>query len=224
MTKQKAFKERIRTRMDKTGESYTTARQHLIEKSTQARKSRAPKTIAPISKRNSQTVEHTGRTCEQWYSLLDKWGAMKKKHPEIVRHLIDKHKVDGWWAQTITGGYEQERGLRVPGQRADGTFSVSATKTIATTLTKAYDSFADEDLRSDWLGDFKFDNGTGRRGKSLTGRCPDATRLAISFDKKANGKVQVAVAHEKIYEPEQADEMKAFWRERLGDLKQVLEA
>ena len=33
MTKQKSFKDRVRARMDKTSESYTTARRQLLAKS-----------------------------------------------------------------------------------------------------------------------------------------------------------------------------------------------
>ena len=52
-------------------------------------------------------------------------------NPQIARWLAETHGVDGWWAQGITVGYEQAHGRRLPGQQADGTFSVTVTKTIA---------------------------------------------------------------------------------------------
>ncbi|MEO7146333.1 MAG: hypothetical protein ABIX09_00405 [Terrimesophilobacter sp.] len=72
----------------------------------------------------------TGRIWDDWYALLDAAGAPKWDHPTIAKWLADAQGVDGWWAQGITVGYEQARGRRVPGERADGTFAVSATKTI----------------------------------------------------------------------------------------------
>ncbi|HWL66621.1 MAG TPA: hypothetical protein VNP73_11655 [Actinomycetota bacterium] len=113
--------------------------------------------------------------------------------------------------------------MRAPGQRADGTYSASASKTIATTTKKAYDAFASDDIRSNWLGDHPWELGTVRVGKSLTARWEDGTRLYVSFEPKDKGKVQVALAHERIPEASRADQMKLFWREHLGFLKKVLE-
>ena len=117
MTRQKSFKDKVRTRQAKTGESYSTARRQLIEKSeTEARKRRTPKTISGVRKSEKSVHDKTGRTWDEWFKLLDKWGAKQKKHGEIARWLVEEHQVDGWWAQSITGAYEQDRGIRAPGQ------------------------------------------------------------------------------------------------------------
>ncbi|HEY9497520.1 MAG TPA: hypothetical protein VIQ78_00665 [Terrimesophilobacter sp.] len=73
----------------------------------------------------------TGRVRAEWHALLDAAGAAGWTHPEIARWLYETQGVDGWWAQGITVGYEQAHGRRLPGQQADGTFSVTVTKTIA---------------------------------------------------------------------------------------------
>jgi hypothetical protein len=73
----------------------------------------------------------TGRVRAEWHALLDAAGAAGWKHPEIARWLYETQGVDGWWAQGITVGYEQAHGRRLPGQQADGTFSVTVTRTIA---------------------------------------------------------------------------------------------
>ncbi|MFO7689630.1 MAG: hypothetical protein R6W83_03615 [Cryobacterium sp.] len=81
----------------------------------------------------------TGRTWADWYAVLDEQGAAGAAdphpsrawtHPQIARWLGDVHSVDAWWCQAITVGFEQARGLRLPGQRADGSFEVSASKTL----------------------------------------------------------------------------------------------
>ena len=36
-----------------------------------------------------------------------------------------------WWAQSITVGFEQARGIRRPGQRQDGTYEASVSRTVS---------------------------------------------------------------------------------------------
>ncbi|TFD53473.1 hypothetical protein E3T55_05535 [Cryobacterium frigoriphilum] len=93
----------------------------------------------------------TGRTWAQWFAVLDEQGAPGAPahgrspstpawpHPQIARWLQTEQGVDAWWCQGITVGYEQARGLRLPGQRADGTFEVSASKTLPLEQTRALD-------------------------------------------------------------------------------------
>ncbi|MDQ4145899.1 MAG: DUF4287 domain-containing protein [Actinomycetota bacterium] len=225
MTRQKSFKERIRERMEKTGESYATARRRLIEKSqAEARKRRTPRSISPVRMSAESVRKATDHTWDEWFRLLDRWGAKDRKHGEIARWLSEEHGVDGWWAQSITVAYEQERGIRAPGQRADGTYSVSASKTVGVPVKRLFEAFQDEALRERWLGEFELNVRSARPPKSLTAEWEDAsTRLSIGFYEKDAGKSQVALAHEKIADPQQADELKGFWRERMNLLKRLLE-
>ena len=226
MTKQKTFKERIRARMDKTGESYTTARRQLIEKSeTEARKRRTPKTVSPVRSNEARLEEKTGRGYDEWFKLLDKAGAKDKKHSEMVKWLSTEHGVDGWWCQHLTVAYEQDRGLRAPGQKFDGTYSISASKTVEASIKKLFDAFENQDVRESWLGEYDFEIRTTRPSKSITARWEDgSTRLTIAFIDKGKAKSQVALAHERLPDAQQADEIKAFWRERLVLLKKLLES
>ncbi|MCH1883850.1 hypothetical protein [Agrococcus sp. ARC_14] len=72
----------------------------------------------------------TGRDHEQWRALLEAAGALQWTHAQTARWLVAEHGVDGWWAQGITVDFEQQRKGRLPGQQADGTFSVSVTRTV----------------------------------------------------------------------------------------------
>ena len=76
-------------------------------------------------------VSATGKTRDEWFALLDDAGATGWKHQAIATWLARDQGVDPWWAQGVTVGYEQARGIRLPGQRQDGTFEVSVTRTIA---------------------------------------------------------------------------------------------
>ena len=94
-----------------------------------------PGTGTPVRAQSSMVsdralVDATGRTRDEWYEMLDEAGAKEWDHAKIARWLGGKHEVDGWWAQGVTVGYEQSRGLREPGQRPDGSFDASSSKTL----------------------------------------------------------------------------------------------
>jgi hypothetical protein len=104
MTKQRSFKRRVRERMSKTGESYTSARSHVSERRDRVRATRTrPAADRPAS--DTKVKEVTGRTWEAWFSILDRWGARERKYREMVRFLVDEHGVEAWWAQAITYSY-----------------------------------------------------------------------------------------------------------------------
>jgi hypothetical protein len=75
--------------------------------------------------------EATGRDRAEWFALLDEAGAATWSHKDIAGWLVREHGVDGWWAQGITVGFEQARGIRRPGQRQDGTYEASVSRTVA---------------------------------------------------------------------------------------------
>jgi hypothetical protein len=86
---------------------------------------------------NSRTVSDeklraaTGRGETDWFALLDAAGATSLNHTQIARWLAHEFpNLDGWWCQAVTIRYEQARGMRLPGQRADGTFSTAATRIV----------------------------------------------------------------------------------------------
>ncbi len=126
MTTQKLFKRRVRTRMTKTGESYTTARRHVAARQDSLEAD--PPNIAAAEEMTSDArlTEVTGRSWSTWITILDRWGARDRTHTETARYLVADHGVPGWWSQTITNGYERARGIRVKHQQRSGfTISVS---------------------------------------------------------------------------------------------------
>lgn len=72
----------------------------------------------------------TGKTRSEWLQILDAQGATTWDHKAIATWLNEYQDVTHWWKQAVTIMYEQERGLRVPGQRSDGTFAISASKSV----------------------------------------------------------------------------------------------
>lgn len=88
---------------------------------------------------NDKLVAATGKPRAEWHALLDAENATSWTHPQIARWLVETHGVDGWWAQGLTVGYEQARGMRLPGQLADGTFSASSSRSVTGSQLEALD-------------------------------------------------------------------------------------
>ena len=167
----------------------------------------------------------TGRTWDEWFALLDEWGAVERPHPEIARWLSEERGVPGWWAQGVTVAYEQARGLRAPRQRRGGQFEVNVSKTVAVPVERLYEAFTDPALRERWLPGATVEVRTARPAKSIRANWDDgSTRLVIAFTARGEAKSQVALAHERVPDAGAADKLKAFWRERMAALNQVLEA
>jgi uncharacterized protein YndB with AHSA1/START domain len=241
MTRQKPFKSRVRARMDKTGERYTAARRQLLDRPTPTEpepliepeppteptglERPAPaRGIRALQFSDAAVRERTGRTWTEWLGMLDDWGAARRKHPEIARWLVNEHGVDGWWSQSLTVRYEQERGLRRPGQTSDGFYSASASKTIAAPVERLFAAFTDAKLRRRWLPGAKLTVRTANDPKTLRADIGGAGRIAVGFVPKANGKAQVSLLHERLPDAEEAGRMKVFWRERLAELQRLLES
>jgi uncharacterized protein YndB with AHSA1/START domain len=221
MTKQKTFKHRVRARMAKTGESYTAARRMLIADGEQPEP--APPAFEPPTSEAAVTTA-TGHGWQEWFVLLDAWKASSRPHPQIARWLVTEHGVPGWWAQSVTVAYEQARGLRSPGQHADG-WSVSATKTIAVPVERLFDAFQDETLRERWLPGAQLRLRTATAPRTARYDWEDgSSRVVVGFTGLDTAKSRVAIQHERLPDADTAEAMKVWWRERVTALKPLLEA
>jgi hypothetical protein len=219
MTRQKSFKRLVRTRMEKTGESYTAARASLL--AAEEREVRD----APVLTLSDEVIRRrTGRGWEEWFDLLDGWGAAERPHSEIARWLREEQGVDGWDAQSVTVSYERARGLRAVGERPGG-FSVTAQKTVAVPVDRLYDAVVDASQRARWLPDGELRERTATKPKSARFDWGDGeTRVIVGFTAQHDEKSTVALEHERLPDAGEAERMKAFWRARVATLKEVLEA
>ncbi|MFI6262676.1 DUF4287 domain-containing protein [Micromonospora sp. NPDC051006] len=244
MTSQKSLKTRVRARMEKTGESYTTARRQLLARTRATTPedtagvpaaASAPATVQspPPAAAAVQTDriadallrERTGRGWDEWFDLLDAWHGTDRTHTEIARWLVTEHEVPGWWAQTVTVGYEQSRGLRAPGQRRGGGFTAGGSRTVAVPVHRLFAAFADDALRVRWLPDVEVRVRTATASKTFRADWDGGpTRIVVGFTAVGETRSRVAVQHEKLTGAEQAAELKAYWRDRLATLKHLLEA
>lgn len=223
MTAHKDFKRLVRARMQKTGESYTAARARVLKQKPVA----VPAPVldyAKLAGRSDVTLkQNTGCTWERWVKALDHAKAHTWPHGEIAKYVREKYKIDGWWAQTVTVGYERIKGLRAIGQRRGGAFEASKSKTFAVPLDRLYRAFRDARMRARWLPDTKLTVRSATPEKYMRITWPDQTSVAVGFLSKGAGKSQVAIQHEKLPDQGAATRSKQYWAERLDLLGQVLE-
>jgi hypothetical protein len=221
MTRQSTFKRKVRARMEKTGESYTAARRQLIEAGETP--ASAPTAVEPRVSAEAVAAA-TGKRWDEWFELLDGWAGTQRSHAEIARWLADEHGVAGWWAQSVTVEYEKARGMRAPGQRPDG-WEVSASKTVSVSVERLYAAFTEDAERERWLPGADLRLRTATAPKSARYDWEDgSTRVVAWFEPKGDAKSLISLAHQKLPDADTADEMKAYWRERVQKLKEVVEA
>src|ERR1043165_6481191 len=123
----------------------------------------------------------TGKGWEDWLKILKREKADKLKHKEIATLLYEKHKLDGWWAQMVTVGFEQAHNLRVKNQRSDGEFSIDVTRVIAAPLSELYALFPEDAGRKKWLKE-KFEIRKATKNKGIRANFNGGTaNLAILF-------------------------------------------
>ncbi|WP_062295927.1 hypothetical protein [Demequina maris] len=82
----------------------------------------------------------TGRAWEGWVAAFEDAGGAELDHRGLVAVAArDLGHVDnpGWWAQTVAVAYEQHLGRRTLGQRQDGSYEASASRTHGGTLDEA---------------------------------------------------------------------------------------
>lgn len=163
----------------------------------------------------------TGRGREEWHELLDAAGATGWTHREIAAWLVTEHGVDGWWAQGITVGYEQARGIRVPGQRPDGTFEATASKTIGRSADEVFTQLVDDAARESWLGaGWRVVSATAPKRARVAD--DDGARVLVEVTTVSADKVRVAAQHVKLAGPGEVAQKKAFWKDALNRLATAL--
>ena len=218
----KDFKRLIRGRMQKTGESYTTARAQLLKR-TKPDSNRSVDYAKLAGMMSDAALKaKTGCTWERWVRALDRVNAHTWPHRRIAQYVHEKYKTPSWWSQTVTVGYERIKGLRVIGQRRGGGFETSKSKTFAVPLARLYRAFSDARARARWLPDVSLEVRTARANKSMRVTWPDRTSVEIGFFGKGAAKSQVAVQHSKLPDHAAATRLKQYWTDRLTALGEVL--
>lgn len=230
MPKQKDLKRVVRARMQKTGESYTAARLHLV-KSKSASAPKAATIVAPkpdyaalAGMSEEAVLKATGCSWEKWVGALDYAGAAEMSHREIAKYVHEKFKISSWWSQSVTVGYERIRGLREMGQRRGGLYEANKSKTVPVPVATLYKAFRDARQRARWMPGVNITVKTATPNKSMRVVWDDDTRVEIGFYPKGDAKSQVAIQHARLASKADVERMKAFWAERLEAMAAMVKA
>lgn len=221
MTTHETFKKRVRERMTKTGERYNAARRALL-----ARSRPLPAGNGWVSQPDvddARLRDRTGRGYDEWASLIESGPGRDAGHTEIARWARDEHDVEPWWAQTVALGYERIIGRRLPGQSADGTFSVSRSRLVELDRSAFRAILDDDSVRDDLLPGLKTTvrsrPGTKSPRFALTDTASDTAVGVVMFSLDAVGdRIRFTVTHERIASAEAADAWRTYWTSWIDDL------
>ena|SRR2546421_4450955 len=215
----------IRARMKKTGESYTAARAHVLSKTTSDRPAAPARDLAALAgMKDTVIAARTGRNWQEWERALDRDGAQAMPHRDIASIVHKKYQVGDWWAQSVTVGYERINGLRERGQRRNGTYEISKSRTFSVPVKVLFNAWANGAARRRWLENVDAVVRTKTASKSMRLRWPDGTLVVVGFMAKGRGKSAVALAHTKLRDRTSAGNAKDYWTDRLDALGSHLSA
>lgn len=157
----------------------------------------------------------TGRTWDQWFTLLDKAGAAKMTHGAIAKLVATRHKIPGWWAQAVTVGYERARGMRKVNETLAG-FRTGVSRTLDAGMDAAFGAWDNAKTRAALLKE-KVDLSTRNPGKNLRFAWK-VGRVEVRFVVKSPKKTQVTVDHTGLKSESQVGKFKAQWSETMDKL------
>ena len=228
MPRDKDLKRLVRARMKKTGEAYTAARTQILRKPAKKTKPsvKIAKPTAEYAKLAGMTdevvKEKTGRNWTEWVRTLDTHEAERMKHGDVAALVKGTYKVADWWSQMVTVGYERIKGLRARGQRLDGFYEATKSKTYNVPVKTLFDAWNDASQRKQWLDATGVRVRTATSPKSLRLGWSDGGIVAVWFLAKGAGKSTVSLAHTKLPDLETATRTKKFWGEQLASLAEFL--
>lgn len=171
-------------------------------------------------------TQATGVEWGRWAEILDGAGGADLPHKELAQaaHAAMPAAVDnaGWWAQSVAVAYEQWIGRRIPGQAHDGTFQVSATRTMPGTMREVFDRWCEltgdlTELDGLTVTDGPRTSGTDKRlhwGVTLA----DGSRGNVDVSPKSADKTLVAASQVNLTNPDAVERWRAFWKGRIKEL------
>jgi hypothetical protein len=239
MTRARSLKKIIRARASKTGESYTTARRHVLATRTvtpvkppERRESQGPALSERGESKGAVSDEkirqRTGHGLDHWFAVLDQFDALTKGHTAAADHLYAQHGVPGWHAQGITVAYERARGRRTLNQRSDGYYYVSVSKVLPIGVRELVKIISNKRQRTGWIEEVDRDLAaalgaslTGPGGKPFVIKANGAGRhryrdgrtlVELYLDARPGGKTSMVAVSSKLADAAAVDRQRSTWR------------
>ena len=161
----------------------------------------------------------TGRTWDEWLTFMAGIGAEELDHKvialQVYEELDGSIEQHGWWAQSVTVAYEQHIGRRIPGQRSDGTFQTSVSRSTALGMQELMDrwrEFAAGDATVQDVvagGDLRV-SGTDRRITWRT-KAKDGSSVVVTSEPKKNGTASIVATQLGLPTLELNEEARERW-------------
>ena len=177
---------------------------------------------------NTKAIEEaTGISWSGWLHNLDAVNARGLLHREIADKAYEKLEGlgldinNGWWSQSIAVAYEQHIGRRQPGQRSDGTFEITVSKTLGGSITDAFDLWQKVAQNHNEFGSVNINSqptitGSGKR-RHWAVNLADGSRVNSDVD-DYGGKTRIAITHTKLKDVQAQERWRLFWKELLQSL------
>jgi hypothetical protein len=160
--------------------------------------------------------EATGRTHEEWFAILDEAGASEWRHAEVAAWLSADQGVDPWWSQHVTVAYEQARGIRDPGQRQDGRFEASVSRTVSLDPVAALEALAD--IVTAETGVEALARNTGARHPTARFHLDGGEFVLAGSSPRGEGRSSISLTWGRMPDGSRVAEIKATLREWLARL------
>ena len=173
---------------------------------------------------NTKALETgSGISWNEWVTYLDSINASELDHTALAVKTLEKIRETGkskspeWWAQGVAVAYEQHIGRRKPGQRCDGDYSVTVSKTIDGDMDNVLEKWVQ---RVDGISKFNGlkisrEPSVSQTEKWRYWRCglEDGSTLSVNIQTKPNGeKSGLAINHDKLSEAEDVEKWRGFWK------------
>lgn len=160
----------------------------------------------------------TRRTWDEWLQFMDNIDAKNLSHHAIASKLLEeldgKLENIGWWGQSITVAYEQYIGRSIPGQRPDGTFQTSVSKSTKLGMRALMDTWvtfaAGDQAVIDLIASEARVSGTDKR---ITWRSKghDGSDIRVTSEPKKDGTASIIAVQMGLKTHELNMEAKAKW-------------
>lgn len=159
----------------------------------------------------------TGRDWAQWRDTIEAWPGRDDGHAAVAAWLQAEHGVDGWWAQSVTVGWERITGRRLRYQVADGTFTVNKSATFDLDADELRELFGSDTGRDALFPGLEPQLRSRPQSKNpRIGLVDGVAEFAMSV--KSPGRTTLTVSHAKLTSPVQTERWRDFWAAWLDTL------
>lgn len=177
--------------------------------------------------RISSIESGTGIAWADWLTFFEPHRDLD--HTAMAKHALEHILAEGsssspeWWAQGATVAYEQHIGRRGVGERCDGTFSATVSKTLPGTMDVILARLeAAGATRTEFAGipvESAPTTSSTDKWRYWRVKLADGSRVSINVQTKPSGdRSTAAVNHDDLDSNERVAELKAWWKDYLGSL------